>query len=147
MSYISSYSHDDVNNIELLDAHIARWFHELLTDGLLNNTMVIVMSDHGNRMHDIRTTPAGTIEDRMPMLFLHLPIDYRHRHPSVVRALDENVWRLTTHYDVYATMWSIANGGYDNNRTKPERGDSLYVSGNSNNYSTYCSLHKCSQSR
>jgi arylsulfatase A-like enzyme len=131
MSYISSYSHDDVNNIEQLDAHIAHWFHELLSDGLLNNTMVIVMADHGNRVHDIRTTPIGTIEDRMPMLFIHLPADYRRRHPSTAIALNENVWRLTTHYDVYATMWSIANSGYDYNWTTPERGDSLCVGGKS----------------
>jgi arylsulfatase A-like enzyme len=53
MSYISAFSHDYVNNIEVLDAYFTQYFQALFDEGLLENTALIVFGDHGNRLDDI----------------------------------------------------------------------------------------------
>lgn len=53
-SFLWKLSHDFTSYIERLDAILAQWLQQVHTSGLLNNTVVMVMSDHGNRFDDIR---------------------------------------------------------------------------------------------
>lgn len=42
-------SHDDYNLVGYADSDIERFLKDLHTDGILNNTLLIMMSDHGHR--------------------------------------------------------------------------------------------------
>lgn len=72
-----------------------------------DNAFVFVMGDHGMRQGGIRWTAQGEIEDNNPAFFLTLP-----RHLRANRALAGNLRanarQLFTHFDVHATLLSIA---------------------------------------
>uniref|UniRef100_A0A915BM31 Sulfatase N-terminal domain-containing protein n=1 Tax=Parascaris univalens TaxID=6257 RepID=A0A915BM31_PARUN len=117
-SFLWKLSHDFTSYIERLDAILTQWLQQVHTSGLFNNTVVMVMSDHGNRFDDIRKTLIGRYEERMPFLFVHLPEDFT-AHEHIMDAMNKNVWRLTTQFDVYETLVDIvhgSNGGIGQNR-------------------------------
>lgn len=48
-SFHGELSHDDINLVGLADNDIVGWLEQLQRSGTLNNTLLIFMSDHGNR--------------------------------------------------------------------------------------------------
>lgn len=48
-SFHGELSHDSINLVGVADADIASWMKHLKTSGTLSNTILIMMSDHGNR--------------------------------------------------------------------------------------------------
>lgn len=48
-SFHGSLSHDSINLIEAADDDIAAWLDKMKQKQLLENTILIFMSDHGNR--------------------------------------------------------------------------------------------------
>lgn len=48
-SFHGGLSHDSINEIEAADEDVLAWLEELKTKHLLDNTILIVMSDHGIR--------------------------------------------------------------------------------------------------
>lgn len=42
-------SHDDYNQVQAADGDLEAWMHDLKTSGTLDNTILIIMSDHGHR--------------------------------------------------------------------------------------------------
>jgi arylsulfatase A-like enzyme len=49
-------SHDDMNLIELVDDELVKHLQNMERKGHLNNTLIIIMSDHGPRFHKTRET-------------------------------------------------------------------------------------------
>ncbi|PIO57953.1 hypothetical protein TELCIR_20626, partial [Teladorsagia circumcincta] len=56
-------SHDDINLIEVEDADVAQLLKSMHRSGELNNTVVIVMADHGHRFAKLRETHQGQLEE------------------------------------------------------------------------------------
>lgn len=75
----------------------------------LENTVVILFSDHGPRFGDFVGTRQGYIEARLPLLEVLLPVDFRRRYPLAVRNFESNTRRLTTAYDVFETITDLIN--------------------------------------
>lgn len=48
-SFHGELSHDSINLVGIADHDITVWMQDLKTSGALNNTILIMMSDHGNR--------------------------------------------------------------------------------------------------
>lgn len=48
-SFHGELSHDSINLVGVADDDIAAWLEDLNSTGLLNNTILVMMSDHGNR--------------------------------------------------------------------------------------------------
>lgn len=48
-SFHGELSHDSINLIGVADMDIKDWLSDLHTNGILNSTILILMSDHGNR--------------------------------------------------------------------------------------------------
>lgn len=48
-SFHGELSHDSINLVGVADDDITNWLKELTSHGLLNRTILIMMSDHGNR--------------------------------------------------------------------------------------------------
>lgn len=44
----------EIFQIEMLDEHLASYFEDMTVSGLFEDSVVIVMSDHGNRFDAIR---------------------------------------------------------------------------------------------
>lgn len=96
-----------------------RLLKKLHGTGALRNTLLIFFSDHGLRFGNIRTTYVGKLEERMPIMFVAFPESFADRFPAAVRWLRANSRRLTTSFDVHATLQHIASHSPDEpHRTK-----------------------------
>lgn len=101
------YSHDDINlvfasflcptqfsygiQIGLIDDDFSEWLRSVKEDGLLDDTILIVMagghpiqklidisfSDHGHRFARLRETHQGQLEERLPFYSFTLPKELR----------------------------------------------------------------------
>ncbi|KAH7694213.1 Protein F07C3.3, partial [Aphelenchoides avenae] len=106
-NFFTGLTHASANNVELFDAPLADTLDRLNRSGLFDNTFVIIMGDHGQRISSIQNTYTGRIEERMPMFGMHVPERFRKQHPEKYRKLQENKNRLTSNFDVYETLREI----------------------------------------
>lgn len=65
-SFHGELSHDSINLISVADDDITNWLTDVKSSGILNDTVFIMMSDHGNRFSSIRNTLQGKLEERLP---------------------------------------------------------------------------------
>lgn len=49
-SFLTALTHDNSNNLELLDQNIYDGLSRIKSKGVFDNTVMIVMGDHGQRM-------------------------------------------------------------------------------------------------
>ncbi|XP_045468544.1 uncharacterized protein LOC123676588 isoform X2 [Harmonia axyridis] len=108
-SWSSSLSHDFVNKPRIGDQFYSDSFQNMYNKGHFENTVVIVMSDHGIRFGSFRQTYQGRIEERLPFLFVRLPLEFKERYPHAVANLRTNLRRLTTPFDLHETLYDLAH--------------------------------------
>lgn len=80
-SFFHRISHDYPSAIEIVDFLVLQFFKRLYSSGALENTILIVLADHGNRFDAIRQTLIGRWEERMPFLTIFLPQKFRKLYP------------------------------------------------------------------
>lgn len=107
LSFISSLTHNDMNNAGYSDREYQRFFHKIFKHQLINNTFVIFFSDHGIRFGSYRSTYLGKLEERLPFMFLIPPLWFKQSFPHMWSNLKTNSHRLTTPFDIYETLVDI----------------------------------------
>lgn len=85
----------------------------------MNNTVLFVMGDHGNRIGYVMYTYVGRIEERMTYFSVYFPEWFRRKYPEAMRRLEINKHRLTSNYDVYRMIREIINGTIDKKTDPP----------------------------
>ncbi|KAK6055674.1 hypothetical protein COOONC_06823 [Cooperia oncophora] len=73
----SLLSHDDINLVQVEDEHLAQVLTSMHKSGELDNSLVIVMADHGHRFAKLRETHQGQLEERLPFFSIALPAAFR----------------------------------------------------------------------
>ncbi|GIY09410.1 uncharacterized protein CEXT_262371 [Caerostris extrusa] len=116
-SMVSTLTHDLLNHARFQDEPTVRMLEDLQDMGALNNSLLVLFSDHGIRFGDIRYTYIGKFEERMPMMFIHAPKWFLDQNPEIAKNLKINQDRLMTLFDVHATMLHLL----DLNKTQEER--------------------------
>lgn len=106
---ISTLTHDYLNDAGYADEPTYNLLKNLWINGILNRSMLAIFSDHGIRFGPIRETYIGKFEERMPFMFMVLPKWFLERNETVARNLEKNQNRLTTHFDVHATLYQMLN--------------------------------------
>ncbi|ODN02109.1 hypothetical protein Ocin01_04569 [Orchesella cincta] len=106
-SWLTDLTHDDMNSIQNLDELLSNTILKLLNKGLLKNTILLIMSDHGYRFLNVRETTSGWYEDKLPTMWIKLPASVAEAHPSWLEALYYNSRQLSTPYDLHATFKTI----------------------------------------
>lgn len=81
-SFLWKISHDYPSEIEKADTIILKYFQQIHAEGVLENTISIVFSDHGNRFNAIRQTLIGRWEERMPFIAIYLPPRFQKMYPA-----------------------------------------------------------------
>lgn len=66
-----------------MDLDLLHFFERMFDNHLFDNTILLVMGDHGHRFDDIRSTFIGRIEERMPFLGILLPHSLQKSHPHL----------------------------------------------------------------
>ncbi|XP_047527624.1 uncharacterized protein LOC125064562 [Vanessa atalanta] len=107
MFWFNSYSHNLENKPQLIDDGIINFFNNLNSSGVMNNTFILFLSDHGMRYGKMREQVESYYAERLPMLFMWVPEDFRKIHSQEYTNLEINQNRLITPYDLRLTLWDI----------------------------------------
>ncbi|KAL1430634.1 hypothetical protein MTO96_014828 [Rhipicephalus appendiculatus] len=97
-------THERLNNAAYADEPFRQMLEALHASGALNHTVLAFFSDHGLRKGDIRATYIGRLEDIQPFAFLVFPPWFLEKNPEAARSLRVNQHRLTTPFDLHATL-------------------------------------------
>ncbi|XP_061396154.1 uncharacterized protein LOC133331798 [Musca vetustissima] len=100
-------THDLFNMPILLDEDLKQLLGAFETSGVLNRTIVLLMSDHGIRWGSFRKTYQGMMEERLPLLITLYPTWFKQKYPEAVANMELNAKRLTTPFDLHATMFDL----------------------------------------
>jgi len=107
-NFYTEISHDDFNLVQIADQDIVDFFSALDQSDVFNNTIGILMSDHGARFSTMRSTLQGKYEERLPFFSFILPKGFESRFPNAYHNLKENAQtRLLTPFDIYSTLMTV----------------------------------------
>lgn len=107
-----SLAHDDSSNLDGLDFKMKTFLKSLFDNNALNNTVFIVMGDHGQRVQIVAHSYIGEIEERMPLFTVKFPQWFQQKYPHLIRNFQKNKYRVTSHFDIYQTLKGIADGNF-----------------------------------
>jgi membrane-anchored protein YejM (alkaline phosphatase superfamily) len=88
----------------VIDDELSAFFKRFYASGAMDNTLVLLFGDHGNRFDSFRKTVIGRVEERMPFLAIHVPKILRHLRSN----LEKNTNILTSWHDVYEMLMDVA---------------------------------------
>ncbi|XP_021001443.2 uncharacterized protein [Parasteatoda tepidariorum] len=108
-TFIARLTHDILKYAGYADKPSHELIVSLNETGVLNRSLLIFFSDHGIRFGGIRRTYIGQIEERMPFMFLLFPDWFLKKFPTYAKNLHINENRLTTPYDIHATLLHLLN--------------------------------------
>lgn len=151
LTWMAALAHDDLNYLRLADDQLRDFFDWSNKNGHFNNTILILLSDHGSNLNAIRNTVIGRVEERMPLFAIALPKYLKEKYPLLERNLRHNTERLTSHFDTYHTLVDILEGRFCRSSEPDHRliGRSLFsripsnrTCGDAGIRSEYCPCHK-----
>jgi len=103
-SWITSIAHQDLNAAKFADKTFVDFFDALERQGVLQNTLLFFISDHGYRYGSLRQTFPGWYEDKLPFFWVYVPPSLKEALPGIESMLRRNSRRLTSPFDMYHTM-------------------------------------------
>lgn len=106
-------THTVVEWASAADQPSVEYLKKLNASGALDHTVVFLLSDHGIRFGEIRSTYAGLLEERLPFLFALFPSWFRDSYPRAWEGLETNTRRLVSNFDFHVTLRDILFGGYE----------------------------------
>lgn len=121
----SEFTHNGYSEVRVVDDDFKQFIENLEENGFLNNTLLILMADHGARFQAVRQTVQGKYEERMPYFGLRFPPWFEKKYPEAVENLRDNAKKLTTPYDIHATFKHILNYSGTKRESVNSRGMSL----------------------
>ncbi|XP_030370245.1 uncharacterized protein LOC115620896 isoform X2 [Scaptodrosophila lebanonensis] len=105
--WTNSFSHNSFSLPSSMDKRTVEYMRTLEKNGIMENSIILFFSDHGMRFGPLRKLKSGFLEERMPNMYIWLPKWFRKQYASFARALELNRNRLTSNYDIYATLQHI----------------------------------------
>lgn len=100
---LNMYNHDYLDVPESYDLYLKQTIEEFNVKGYLNNTLLIMMGDHGPRLdQDALYSDLLKFEESWPLLSITLP-KLLENSPLHKRLVD-NKKKLTSHFDIYKTL-------------------------------------------
>lgn len=105
--WTNTVSHENMNVVSSMDGRVLKRFEYMEQEGVMNDTMIVFLSDHGMRWGEFRNTFVGWYEERLPYIYIWLPEWFRRENPDAHQALAVNRNRLTSPYDLYETFRDV----------------------------------------
>lgn len=102
-------SHDNFVDIELIDDAHSKWLDKLNDSKVLENTIVILMSDHGLLYTKAATGPQMEFEALNPYIGILFPESFRTNHKHLFKNFKLNFDKLITPLDIHATISELVN--------------------------------------
>ena len=95
------------DNIDSLDQAMYSFLRTMEQRSFLNSTLLVLLSDRGYLPEVTAIPPGGKWEQRLPYLALRVPTWFQETYPKAMTNLRINSNRLTTPYDLYATLKDV----------------------------------------
>jgi hypothetical protein len=105
--WMNTFTHNDVNAPSAMDEKFKQFFVDIKDAGVLDESIVFLLSDHGVRYGDIRKTRSGWLEERMPVNMISLPDKFQNKFQQEYDNLKGNADKLTSTYDMFMTLQHI----------------------------------------
>lgn len=102
--FFTDISHNNLQSIYSCNSDFLALLRGLSEGNLLNDTLLIVMSDHGFRYGQTRATFQGRFEERLPLMSLTFPKWFQQQHGDLMKTIKENSNIVTSPFDLYATF-------------------------------------------
>lgn len=109
MFWQSQGVHDYFNYAQFLDEPYVKLFDRLKNTGIMDNTIIFLMSDHGLRMSHFRSTYQGMIEESQPLLTAIYPYWMEQEYPLAMENFEKNAHSLITTFDLHATLKDLTH--------------------------------------
>jgi len=100
----SQYSHDSNNRLPYGDDELLDFLKLMFQRGYFDNTIFLLMTDHGARFSSLRKTYQGKLEERLPFISIRMPKKFQEKYPDLMHNLRLNSHRLTTPFDLHETF-------------------------------------------
>ncbi|XP_072943555.1 uncharacterized protein [Epargyreus clarus] len=107
MFWINSCSHNGDNSPTIYDEDFVSFFKKMYKSGVMDNTFILFLSDHGIRYGRMRLPAESYYEERLPMCLVWVPKKFKEIFTRQYMNLQLNQDRLVTPYDFYLTMLDI----------------------------------------
>lgn len=102
-NFLTEYTHAYLAVPEKLDLRLKRVLERLNQRSYLDNTLLMVLGDHGNRLkYYSYSTEVGKLEKYIP--FLSIKVPQRLENTALYRNMFNNKNRLVSFHDLYQTM-------------------------------------------
>ncbi|XP_013417413.1 uncharacterized protein LOC106178672 [Lingula anatina] len=105
----SKYSHGYTSKLQVADDDLLEFLQWLEKGGILDDTILILMSDHGARYSFLRDSVQGKLEERMPFFSFRFPRKFIERYPKAYANVKKNSKILTTPFDIHETFIDMIN--------------------------------------
>ena len=103
-TWLSDYSHSNTYLLKAADEDLLEFMKEMKRKKHLENTLLVLMSDHGARFDKVRQLVQGMYEERLPYIGLLFPDHFHQKYPELMKNLKGNIKALTTGFDLHATL-------------------------------------------
>ncbi|KAH8354146.1 hypothetical protein KR084_001690 [Drosophila pseudotakahashii] len=107
MFWTNTFSHNDFSMPSAMDEKMVQYMRTLDKNGVMDSTIIVFFSDHGSRFGPLRKLDSGFVDERLPFIYIYVPVWIREKYPKLVNNLEANRNRLTSPYDIYATLRHI----------------------------------------
>ena len=122
----SELTHGYTSELQKVDNDLSAFLEHMYKSNKLNNTVLILMADHGARFQSLRQTVQGKLEERMPYMAFRFSTWFEQKYLKAMNNLRTNVKRLTTPFDIHATFHDILEYTDESKGDLKYRGISLF---------------------
>ena len=70
---LAGFSHHRINDVKKNEPGVLAFLKDFKAKGYLENTLLIVMGDHGLRYGAVRRLAQGKLEERLPLYYMVVP--------------------------------------------------------------------------
>nr|XP_015839266.1 PREDICTED: uncharacterized protein LOC659414 isoform X1 [Tribolium castaneum] len=105
--WVNGFTHNLLNMGSSMDLKMRDFLKKMRDSGVLQNTFVFFLSDHGLRVGSFRQTTMGWLEERLPFIYVWVPERFQVEFRRQYHNLKLNVNQLTSPYHLYMTLQDI----------------------------------------
>lgn len=106
-SHNSDITHNDNSCAANAENDTLKFLKKFKQSGFTDDSFLFLTSDHGLRTGPARESEQGKLEERMPYFGVFVPEKFRSKYPTKYKTFLENIYRLTTPFDIYQTLLDI----------------------------------------